>query len=93
MLKKLLYVVRTLFLCGKYQIIKHLIGDMPVIANCTIYDDIFDYNFGKIKFVKPHMCFNNRIRKLDRVINEVIVRMETSDKNVKHVGNSFVFKI
>ena len=54
--------IKKLWFNFKVKLILKLIGDTPVIVNCTIYDDVFEYNFGKTRAYKPCIAFNNRIR-------------------------------
>jgi hypothetical protein len=46
----------------KAKVILKLIGDMPVIVNCTIYDDILEFNFGETVVSKPCIAFNNVVK-------------------------------
>lgn len=48
---------KFLFNCKTKLIIK-LVGDMPVIMNCDIYDDVFDKNF---KYSASYISFNNKL--------------------------------
>lgn len=91
MLRRFQYRIKKFLLMIRYKIILWFIGDMPVITNCVIYDDIMEYNFGGLH--KPFICFNNRVKNLNKVLMNAVSKMETSDENVQHVGNSFVLKI
>lgn len=85
------YNIKKFFLNIRYKIILWLIGKMPVIVNCTIYDDVVEFNFGKTRTYKPCICFNNRVRRLDSVVDEEIIRRRVnSDGDVLRKGNSFV---
>lgn len=69
---------KKLFYNARAKIILKLIGDMPVIVNCTIYDDVFEYNFGKTMTYKPCIAFNNTIKSFKKYANN-------------YRSNSFVF--
>lgn len=62
--QKIKYNVRKFFCDVRAKIILKLIGDMPVIVNCTIYDDVFEYNFGKSMSHKSCIAYNNTIKKI-----------------------------
>ena len=91
MLELLRYRIKKFFLNIRYRIILFFIGKMPVITNCTIYDDVMEYNFGKTRTYKACICFNNKIRRLDRMIDREIERRKVpSDVDVFRKNNSFV---
>lgn len=52
---------------------------MPVIVNCTIYDDVMEYNFGKTRTYKACTCTKNIIRRFDKVVEEEINRRKVYD--------------
>ena len=58
----------------RYKLILKLIGAMPVIVNCTIYDDIMEYNFGKTRTYKPCICTKNTVKNFEQMINAEIAR-------------------
>lgn len=58
-IKKAIFDIRA-------KIILKLIGDMPVIVNCTIYDDVFEYNFGATRTYKPCIAYNNKIKRFEK---------------------------
>lgn len=77
----------------RYFIIRKLVGNMPVIANCTIYDDMYEYNFTiDGKGSKPHMCYNNKLTRIAKVINDAEVYTGNKSR-VRRVGNSFSLKL
>lgn len=69
MFNKLINKIKNKVLQLRYYLIIKLIGNMPVIVNCTIYDDIFEYNFGKIRFTEPHIACNNTIKRFATYAN------------------------
>ena len=84
------------FLLGiRYWFILKLIGKIPVIVNCTIYDDIMEYNFGKTRTYKPCVCFNNKVRNFSKVMGkEVALRLkELKLDKVQRKGNFFVLDL
>lgn len=60
------YKFKKFFYDFRAKLILKLIGDMPVIVNCTIYDDIFEYNFGVTRSYKPCIAYNNVIKSFNR---------------------------
>lgn len=64
------YNTKKKFFGYKAKLILKLIGDMPVIVNCTIYDDIFEYNFGKTMSYKTCIAFNNTVKSLSSYANK-----------------------
>jgi hypothetical protein len=85
------YHIKKFFLNIRYKIILWLVGKMPVIVNCTIYDDVMEFNFGKTRTYKPCICFNNKVKRFDRAVETEIERRRTSsDENVLRKNNSFV---
>ena len=86
------YISRN-FLKLRYQLTKVLIGDMRVIANCTIYDDVYEYNFtmdGKSSL--PHMCYNNKLKRISSVVKSGKVYTGNTTK-VLRSGNSFSLQL
>lgn len=67
--QKIKYKIRKFFYDVRAKIILKLIGDMPVIVNCTIYDDIFEYNFGKSVAYRPCIAFNNTVKSFKKYAN------------------------
>ena len=59
---KIKYKIKKCYYDVKAKLILKLIGDMPVIVNCVIYDDIFEYNFGKTVTNKPCIAYNNTVK-------------------------------
>lgn len=91
MFHKQKYYIKKVLLNMRYKIILWLVGKMPVIINCTIYDDVMEYNFGKTRTYKPCICFNNRVKKFDKVVDiEIRRRMLKSGEGVSRKNNSFV---
>lgn len=85
------YYIRKFFLDIRYKIILRLIGKMPVIVNCTIYDDVMEFNFGKTRTYKPCICFNNRVKRFDKAVDtEIGRRAVRTDESVLRKNNSFV---
>lgn len=85
--------ISNLFLRLRYVVVKRLIGNMSVIANCTIYDDVYEYNFtvdGKGSV--PHMCYNNKLKRISSVIGHTDVYTGNSSK-VMRSGNSFSLQL
>ena len=80
--ERIKYKIRDIYLGIRYWIILKFIGKMPVIVNCTIYDDIMEYNFGKTRTYKPCICFNNRIKDFDKMVDLTI------KERVVYTGNS-----
>ena len=72
-----------MFLKLKCWFIRKLIGDMPVIINCKIFDEDFDVNFGTRYINKqPFMFYSNDVKKLSWIIDKAIVRSHISDSAV-----------
>ena len=59
------FKIKKIYYDLKAKLILKLIGDMPVIVNCTIYDDILSYNFSNVAD-KPCIAFNNKIEKFSK---------------------------
>jgi len=66
----------------RYKLILELIGKMPVIVNCTIYDDVMEYNFGKTRTYRPCICAKNTVKNFEQMINAEIMRRKV------YVGDS-----
>jgi len=58
-LKKFLFDCRAKLIIG-------LAGNMPVIINCEIYDDVFEKNFGSAKSWFPCVSFNNKLHSFQK---------------------------
>ncbi len=72
----------------KYWFIRKLIGDMPVIANCEVFDEDFEVNFSPLHLKdEPFMFYSNYSKKLDWVINKAILTSRTSDPAVIRTYN------
>ena len=103
--EKLGYKIRNLLLGIRYWFILKLVRKMPVIINCTIYDDVMEYNFGKTRTYKPCICFNNHVKRLDSVLRKVVdgeisLRLSTKEllkgdgvKVSRNINNTFVLHI
>jgi len=78
-----------MFLKLRYWLIRKLVGEMPIIANCKVYDEDFDDNFAK-RYLdnEPFMFYRNDVRKLSWVINDAIRRSQTSDPAVTRYHNN-----
>lgn len=93
MFELLRYKVKKFFLDVRYKVILFFVGRMPVIVNCTIYDNVMEYNFGKTMTYKPCICFNNKVKRLDKMIEiEISKRRVKTDSNILRKNNSFVLR-
>lgn len=67
---RIVYKYKKIYYDTKAKFIIWLVGNSRVIINCTIYDDIFEFNFGKTRSYKPDIAFNNKIVNLNHTIND-----------------------
>jgi len=80
-LSKLKYNIKNRYFNIKAKCILKLIGDIPVIVNCTIYDDIFEYNFGKTMSYSRCIAFNNTIKNFNKYAKRYKSNVTVLNKN------------
>lgn len=91
--ERIRYKIRDICLGVRYWIILKLIGKMPVIVNCTIYNDVMEYNFGKTRTYKPCVCFNNIVRNFDKMVDLAIKDRAVytgGDAKISRKKNAFI---
>ena len=75
----------------KAKLILWLINDIPVIVNCTIYDDVFEYNFGSTYSWFKCIAFNNNIKPFTKYARKLVREEDRlSSKGLKRYVNGVI---
>ena len=57
--KRIKYKIKVWFYRTRAKFVIWLVKDIPVMINCTTYDDVLDFNFGPLS---RGIAFNNKVK-------------------------------